>query len=275
MHFSRLIYIARRVLTFLAVLYTGLAIYAYFFTDRQIFLPHPASYRDTSDVIKLTSTSGTKISAVYLPNPSAKLTLLVSHGNAEDLGDLHGWLEQLRHAGFSIFAYDYQGYGTSGGRPSEKHVYDDELAAYDYLTKQLHTPASQIVVYGKSVGTGPAVYLAARKPLAGLILRSPILSAFRVVTRVPLLPFDKFPNYKEIGKVHCPVLIIHGTADQLVPVWHGQKLYDLANQPKYSLWVEGADHNDLEDFATAKQIKTMQIFADSLIAAATPPPAPR
>lgn len=275
MHLRRLIYLVRRVLTFLAVLYTGLAIYAYFFTDRQIFLPHAASYRDTSDLIKLTSTSGTKISAVYMPNASAKLTLLMSHGNAEDLGDLHGWLEQLRHAGFSIFAYDYQGYGASGGRPSEQHVYDDELAAYDYLTKQLHTPPSQIVVYGKSVGSGPAVYLAAHRPVAGLILRSPILSAFRVVTRVPLLPFDKFPNYKEIGKVHCPVLIIHGTADQLVPVWHGQKLYDLARPPKYSLWVEGADHNDLEDFATAKQIRTMQIFADSLIAAATPAPAPR
>jgi len=263
------------VLTFLAVLYTGLAIYAYFFTDRQIFLPHAASYRDTSDLIKLTSTSGTKISAVYMPNASAKLTLLMSHGNAEDLGDLHGWLEQLRHAGFSIFAYDYQGYGTSGGRPSEKHVYDDELAAYDYLTKQLHTPASQIVVYGKSVGTGPAVYLAARRPVAGLILRSPILSAFRVVTGVPLLPFDKFPNYKEIGKVHCPVLIIHGTSDQLVPVWHGRKLFDLASQPKYSLWVEGADHNDLEDFATAKQIRTMQTFAGSLIASANPAQGPR
>lgn len=274
MHLRRLIYIARRVLTFLAVLYTGLAIYAYFFTDRQIFLPHPASYRDTSDLIRLTSTSGTQISAVYLPNASARFTLLVSHGNAEDLGDLHGWLEQLRQAGFSIFAYDYQGYGLSGGTPSEKHVDDDELAAYDYLTKQLHTPASEIVVYGKSVGSGPAVYLAARRPVAGLILRSPILSAFRVVTRVPLLPFDKFPNYKEMGKVHCPVLIIHGTADQLVPVWHGQKLYDLAHQPKYSLWVEGADHNDLEDFATAKQIRTMQVFAESLIAPATPPSVP-
>jgi len=175
----------------------------------------------------------------------------------------------------AFLRYDYQGYGTSGGTPFEKHVDDDELAAYDYLTEQLHTPASQIVVYGKSVGSGPAVYLAARRPVAGLILRSPILSAFRVVTRVPLLPFDKFPNYKEIGKVHCPILIIHGTSDQLVPVWHGRKLFDLASQPKYSLWVDGADHNDLEDFATAKQIRTMQIFADSLVAAATPAPAPR
>src|SRR5437773_6995911 len=95
------------------------------------------------------------------------------------------------------------------------------------------------------------VHIAAIRPVAALILQSPFVSVFRVLTRIPLLPFDKFPNYKNIAHVHRPVLIIHGAADSIIGVWHGQKLYDLANEPKSHFWVEGADHNDLETVAGA------------------------
>src|SRR5215813_2996700 len=192
--------------------YVAFAIFAWFFTDSLIFLPRPASYPETSEILKLRSTSGHRISALYLANPSARFTLLVSHGNAEDLGDTREWLNALRSTNFSVFAYDYQGYGTSEGRPSERGAYDDENAAYDYLTNQLKTPADRVIILGRSVGSGPAVHLAARRPAAALILQSPFLSAFRVVTKFPILPFDTFPNYKEIGRVRCPVLIIHGTS---------------------------------------------------------------
>ncbi|HWX55129.1 MAG TPA: alpha/beta hydrolase [Verrucomicrobiae bacterium] len=252
------------MVSFVILLYVGLAVYAFFLSDHQIFLPHPPSYRDTPQVLKLKSSSGNKISAVYLTNPSAKFTLLISHGNAEDLGDDQYWHASLQRAGFSVFAYDYQGYGTSEGKSTEDHAYDDEAAAYDYLTNQLHIPPGQIIIYGKSVGTGPAVHLAARQSAAGLILQSPFLSAFRVLTRVPLLPFDKFPNYKEVPRIHIPVLVMHGTADQVIGFWHGQKLYELANAPKSSLWVEGADHNDLEMVAGDRYIKALQSYADSL-----------
>jgi fermentation-respiration switch protein FrsA (DUF1100 family) len=246
------------------ILYLSLAIYAWFLSDGAIFLPQPSSYRDGPDILKLKSTHGNLISALYLPNPSAKFTLLVSHGNAEDLGDDRSWLEDLRHAGFSVFAYDYQGYGTSQGKPGEKSAYDDEMAAYNYLITNLKTAPDRVIIFGRSVGSGPALHLATRRPVAGVILQSPFISAFRVVTRVPVLPFDKFPNSKEIRRVRDPILIIHGERDSIVPIWHGRKLYDLAADPKQFFAVPRADHNDLDLVAGPSYARAIQSFAASL-----------
>lgn len=229
----------------LATLYLGFALFAWFFSDSMIFFPHPSSYRDSPEILKLTTTRGKKISAIYLPNPTAQFTLLVSHGNAEDLGDDRDWLQDLRHAGFNVFAYDYEGYGTSEGKPTEAAFYEDEAAAYEYLAVNLKTSPDNIIVFGRSVGTGPAAYIAARRPSAGLILQSPFLSTFRVLTRIPVLPFDKFPNYKYIRHVHSPVLIMHGRQDSVIPFWHGEKMLALANEPKQFFWAVNADHNDL------------------------------
>ena len=99
---------------------------------------------------------------------------------------------------------------------------------------------------------------------AGLILQSPFTSTFRVFTHIAILPIDKFPNYKNIGNVHCPVLIIHGTVDSVIPVWHGKELYELANEPKSFLWVNGVNHNDVEKVAGETYIKMLQAFAASL-----------
>lgn len=253
-----------RMLYIPIVLYLSLAIYALFFSDGVLFQPHPSSYKDTAEILKLTSANGKKISALYLPNPSARFTLLVSHGNAEDLDDDRYWLEELRRGGFSVFVYDYQGYGTSEGKPSEQGLYQDENAAYDYLAANLKTAPDHIIIFGRSVGAGPAVHIAARRPAAGLILQSAFVSAFRVLTRVPILPFDKFPNYRDIRQIHCPVLIMHGTADSVIDFWHGQKLFDLANEPKQSLWVKEAGHNDLDLVAGAAYVKALQKFSASL-----------
>ena len=262
------------MLLIIAALYIGLALFAYFLSDSMIFLPHPSSYQDSAEILKITTADGKKISAVYLPNPSAKFTLLVSHGNAEDLGDDRYWLDSLRHAGFSIFAYDYEGYGTSEGKPGEKACYEDVAAAYEFLAVDLKTPPDRIIIFGRSVGSGPAAYIAAKRPSAGVILQSPFVSAFRVLTRIPLLPFDKFPNYKYIRHIHSPVLIMHSHADSVIPFWHGQKLFDLANQPKHSFWATNADHNDM-DLAKG-YLEAIQAFAATLGKAepASPPPLP-
>jgi fermentation-respiration switch protein FrsA (DUF1100 family) len=252
------------MLYFLIVLYIALILFAWLFSDRAIFLPHPSSYRDSPEIIKLKSTGGNLISALYLPNPSAKFTLLVCHGNAEDLGDDHGWLADLRSAGFSVFAYDYQGYGTSQGKPTELGAYDDELAAYEYLTVNRNTTPERIILFGRSLGSGPALHLAARRPATGVILPSPFLSAFRIVTRIPLLPFDKFPNSKEILRVGYPILIIHGEQDTLIGIWHGRKLYELAGQAKQFFAVPGAHHNDLDIVAGPSYPRAIQLFAASL-----------
>jgi abhydrolase domain-containing protein 17 len=253
-----------RLLYIPVIPYFGAAISGLFFSDQFIFLPHRSSYRDSGEILKLRSTNGNRISALYLVNPSAQYTLLVSHGNAEDLGDDREWLSGLQRAGFNVFAYDYQGYGTSEGRPSERAAYDDESSAYDYLTRQLKIPAAKIIIFGRSVGTGPAVHIAARRPAAALILQSPFLSAFRVITRYPLLPFDKFPNSKDIRRVHCPLLVIHGTQDQVIGQWHGQRLFVLANEPKQFVAIPGAGHNDLQDVAGTRYPEILQEFARSI-----------
>ena len=256
--------LAASLLRIAFLLYVGLIAFGYFLSDRYIFLPRPSSYKDTPEFLKLTTENGSKITALYLSNRSAKFTLLISHGNSEDLGDDRDWLEDLQKAGFSVFAYDYEGYGTSEGRPNETRTYQDESSAYSYLVTELKTPPNRIIIFGKSVGSGPAVHIAAREPVAGLIVQSGFTSAFRVMTRVSIVPFDKFPNYKDIRNVHCPVLIIHGTVDSVINFRHGKELFELANEPKRHFWVNGANHNDVEDIAGTNYIKTLQAFAASL-----------
>ena len=253
-----------RTLLALLLFYIAICVYALLVSDSVIFQPHRSSYTDTAGVLKITSRNGRKISAVYLPNPSAQFTLLVSHGNAEDLGDIRDWLDDMRQSGFSVFAYDYQGYGTSQGKPTEQAAYDDESAAYDFIALNLATPPDRIIIFGRSVGTGPAVRLATRRPAAGLVLQSPFLSAFRVLTRAPIIPFDRFPNYKRIDHVHCPVLIMHGTSDSVIGIWHGRKLFELANQPKEFVAVQGADHNDVSPAVTRVYNQALVKFASTL-----------
>jgi alpha-beta hydrolase superfamily lysophospholipase len=170
-------------------LYVIALVTAAFFSDRMIFQPQHAGYRDQPGILKLTSSSGVKISATYLSNPEAIFTVLFSHGNAEDIGDDQQLLERIKAAGFAVFAYDYQGYGTSEGRPSERHAYEDENAAYNFLVQSMHVQPNRIIAFGRSVGGGPACDLASRRPVAGLILESAFTSAFRVMTRVRVLPF--------------------------------------------------------------------------------------
>ncbi|HEX7286261.1 MAG TPA: alpha/beta hydrolase [Candidatus Angelobacter sp.] len=253
-----------KMLLAVTLLIAGLVALLLYNADSVLFQPHPSSYRDNAEILKITSANGSKISAMYLFNPAARFTLLVSHGNAEDIGDDRDSNEEMRHAGFSVLAYDYQGYGTSQGKPGEQTAYEDEVAAYDFLTTHLQVAPERIILLGRSVGSGPAVHLAARKPVAGMVLVSPFLSAFRTLTRVPLLPFDRFPNYKDIRRVHCPLLIVHGTRDTIIGFWHGQKLYELANQPKQFLPVEGAGHNDLEMVAGPVYFNALRDFAASI-----------
>ncbi len=99
------------------------------------------------------------------------------------------------------------------GKPSEGNAYRDIDTAYNYLTQTLRIPSERIIVYGRSVGGGSAVDLAGREALGGLILESSFTSAFRVIVPFPILPFDKFANIDKIERVNCPVLVIHGKAD--------------------------------------------------------------
>ena len=101
-------------------------------------------------------------------------------------------LEDMKAMGFSVFAYDYHGYGASGGKANEQNAYEDHDAAYLYLTQVLQVPADRIIAHGRSLGGAVAIDLASRKPLGGLVVESSFLCAFRVVTGYPIFPFDNF-----------------------------------------------------------------------------------
>jgi fermentation-respiration switch protein FrsA (DUF1100 family) len=252
----------QRLVKSLTFIYIFFAVYIYFRADSMIFLPQPSSYQDTPEIIKLTSGENTKISAVHLLNPTAKYTILYVHGNAEDLGDIKPVLAKIRNLGFNVVAYDYRGYGTSEGTATENSAYEDIDAAYSYLTQKLKIPPQQIIVFGRSVGGGSAVDLAARKPVAGLIMESSFVSAFRVVVPFPILPFDKFPNLAKINRVKCPILVIHGKSDEIIPFTHSEKLFSAIASPKLYLWVEGATHNDVIWVAGEKYGNILQEFTN-------------
>ena len=258
-----------RLVRSILFLYISIGVWAYFCSDALIFQPQRASYRDYRQIIKLIKSDRPTISALYLANPKAQYTILYSHGNAEDLGDILPNLQAIRAIGFSVFTYDYRGYGTSQGQPTVKGVYEDIDTAYAYLTQTLLVPPSRIIIYGRSVGGGPSVDLARRKPVAGLVLESTFVSAFRVVTHISLYPFDKFPNLNKIKQVNCPLLIIHGTDDEVIPFWHGQELFAVAEQPKRFLQVEGARHNDVLWVAGEQYAEVLHEFV-SLISAIAP-----
>jgi fermentation-respiration switch protein FrsA (DUF1100 family) len=242
----------------------GLFLYAYMFADSIIFQPPPVTYNDTRQILKLSTVGGEQVSAIFLPNERSAFTILYSHGNAEDLGTVRYKLEALRQMGYSVLGYDYEGYGTSQGKPSEGAAYRDIDAAYEYLTGEQRVPADRVIAYGWSLGGAVAADLAARKPLAGLILESTFVSAYRVMTRAPVLPFDKFRTLAKLERVRCPILVMHGEQDEVVGFWHGQKLYERANEPKRRLWVRGAGHGELEAVAGERYRRALEEFAELL-----------
>jgi fermentation-respiration switch protein FrsA (DUF1100 family) len=230
-------------------------------SDGMIFIPPPdPTYKDTPDIIKLKTSDGTLISAFHLPNPATGYTVLYSHGSAEDIGDIKPILNKFYMMGLSSFGYDYHGYGTSQGEPSEAAAYQDIDAAYDYVTGELKVPPESIILYGYSMGSGPAVDLAARRPVGGLVLEGAFVSGMRAITGYRLLPFDVFNNIGKIGKVKVPVMVIHGIEDNVVSFSHGERLYLRANEPRTNLWVEGAGHFDLLPKAGLKYSKKLKSF---------------
>jgi len=242
----------------------GLLLIATFLPDRAIFRPQPSSYRDTADVIKIRTADGETISARFYENQNAAYTILFSHGNAEDIGTNDPFAGGLRDLGFNVLAYDYRGYGTSEGSPSEENAYADIDAAFDYLVVNKGISADRMILHGRSLGGAVAADLATRKKVAGLILESTFTTAFRVVTRYPIIPFDRFKSIDKIGAVRCPVLVIHGSDDWTIPVYHGERLFEAANEPKTALWVERAGHNDLFYKDQQRYLSTIAEFANSL-----------
>lgn len=198
---------------------------------------------------------GHEIVAAFLPAPGGKevrFTLLHSHGNAVDLGEMLPLYEELAALlKCNIMCYDYTGYGCSGGGgPNASATLSDIAAVFACLVERYGRRPQDIVLYGQSVGSGPTSYLAARQPeVAGVVLHSPFLSGMRVLNPGwTLWPswLDIFPNYKWVPRIQRPLLLLHGTEDEVIDVEHSKKLHSLCKQPAEPLWAEGCNHQNLE-----------------------------
>ena len=241
-------------------IYLFLNLLALLISDRLIFRPRESGYEHLPNEVRIPTTNGEMLNAVYLENPVAEHTLLFSHGNAEDMSSVVPFMQEYFGNRFSILMYDYRGYGTSDGTPSCRKAKDDASAAYRWLTEEKKVAPELILAHGRSLGGALAVWTAAHHDVGGLIVEISFASAFRVKTGIHLVPWDKFNSEKLIRKAACPVLIIHGKQDHVIPFRHAKLLYAAAPEPKTHLWIEGARHMDYAYVAGERYFNTISDF---------------
>ena len=215
--------------------------------DRFMFSPVKNGYDKTIDGFLDIGTNGISIAARLTGPCKGEKAVVYCHGNAEDITAIDGRFDALTKNGYTIATFDYPGYGLSDGEPSEEGCNRNALRLYDYLVDDMGFQPKDIVVMGYSIGTGVAVELATKRTIGGLWLEAPYLSAPRVVTRVRMLFIDPFPNINKIEDIKCPIVMLHGTADSIVPYAQGIKLYEAAPYPKWFLPIQGADHVNFID----------------------------
>nr|ACG44871.1 esterase/lipase/thioesterase [Zea mays] len=222
---------------------------------------------------RLRTKLGTEVVAMHVRQAGAKLTLLYSHGNAADLGQMYElFVELSAHLNVNLMGYDYSGYGQSTGKPSEQNTYSDIEAVYRCLIETYGASEDNIILYGQSVGSGPTLDLASRLTrLRAVVLHSPILSGLRVMYPVKhTYWFDIYKNIDKIPLVRCPVLVIHGTADEVVDCSHGRSLWELAEVKYEPLWIKGGNHCNLELYP--EYIKHLKKFVGAIEKSPPPPP---
>lgn len=255
----------RLALAGLAIAYVLAFLVALLLSDRLIFpTPAPSYHRPGPDMMTFPGPDGARLVGLFLPRADARYTVLYSHGNFEDLGGARPRMELLRSLGFQVFGYDYRGYGVSRGTAGVDNATADARAAFEHLRDRLGVPAQRIVLYGRSVGGGPSLRLAVEERVAGVILESTFTTAFRVVTRIPILPFDRFPNIALIRRIDAPVLLLHGRRDRVVAFHHGEALFAAAREPKAHAWFDRAGHDDIAENDPERYADAIRDFLASL-----------
>jgi uncharacterized protein len=259
----RLIVSAIRIIV---VAYLGAILMGCCWQDRLIFYPSK-TIRQTPvegglrfEEVTLKTSDGVTLSAWYVPAAQkGSRTMVFCHGNAGNIGDRLDKLAIFHSLDTNTLIFDYRGYGTSDGKPSEPGTYLDAQAAYDWLHDTRGVPSADIIIYGESLGGAVAANLASQRQCRGLILDSTFTSVADVGARAfPLLPVRlmvgrKYDTTAVIAKVRCPVLMIHSRNDEIVPFELGQKLFGQANEPKAFVEIAGG-HND--GFAVSEEAYT-------------------
>lgn len=249
----------------LAVLYALVCLGARWVSTKLLFPAPPPTYGETlPGLVMIPGAAGEQYAAVFLGNPQARHIVLLFHGNGDDLGPTMGRIEALHARGFAVLAVDYRGYGLSDGKPSEEGLYIAADAAFAYATGSLGWVPERVISHGVSLGGAAAIWVASRHNVGGLVMESAFTSAYRVITGVPFVLGDRMPNLNRMVAVGCPVLVIHGAEDRLVPEAHGRRLFEAAAGPKRCLWVPGAGHNNVISVAGDRYWRELDAFAASL-----------
>ncbi|WP_083602312.1 alpha/beta hydrolase [Hydrococcus rivularis] len=262
----------------LVTVYIGVCLFLKFWQTRMIFFPPAAIATTPADVnlnyeeVWLPVSTG-KIHGWWIRSPKAEApVLLYFHGNGSNIGDNVHRASRFHQLGLSVLLIDYRGYGKSSGPfPNESLVYEDAEAAWTYLTQQRRIAPKNIFLYGHSLGGAIAIEMAVRHPdIAGIIVEGAFTSVRAMVDEVSLyrlFPVDliltqRFDSLAKVRSLQMPILFIHGTADEIIPVKMSQELYQAAPEPKQLLLVPHAGHNDTAELGGMQYLQTIREFIE-------------
>ena len=236
----------------------------YFLQEKILFLPtvleqdYQFKFEQPFEEVFLKPSKNVSINAIHFKGKAPKGVILYFHGNAGDLSRWGTIAEFFVEKNYDVFIMDYRSYGKSTGKLSEEAFYDDAQFCYDFLLKQY--PETDITLYGRSLGTGIATYLASKNKPKQLILETPYYSILDVARhRFPIFPVEKllkykFPTNEFIVAVDCPITMFHGTDDGVVPYSSAEKLYGVARKDSTQfITIDGGGHNDLVGFMKYKE----------------------
>jgi len=243
------------LLTVLALAYLGWCALAYLIQDRVIF-PRvtveggrpPAGYG--AEQLWVEADDAVRVEAWFLPGrgrsgASPGAAVIFAHGNGELIDDGFSWIATYRDLGVSLLLPEYRGYGRSGGSPSQNAIVADMERFYDTLVGRPEVDADRIVFHGRSLGGGVVAALAARRRPRAMVLESTFTSVTAMWTRALLPPFlcrNPFPTDEVMARYGGPVLLFHGTRDEVIPVRHGRRLHEIIPHVTYVEMPAG--HND-------------------------------
>lgn len=253
-----------KLLIFLVVLYGTLVGGLYFQQKKLVYLGDPErvdpkTILPSVEEVTIERPGGVQVLGWYQAARAGKPTLLYFHGNGGNVSYRSNRFQIAGQAGFGLLMMSYRGYGGSGGEPGEADNTADAQAFYDWLRSR-DVAASDIVVLGESLGSGVAVPIAASNDVRAVILQTPFTSLVDVAAgHYPWAPVrlaltERYNSLKRIAKIDAPLLIVHGTADRVVPYASGRGLFDAAVDPKEFVSIEGAGHNNLEEFGVFQKM---------------------
>lgn len=252
---SRLI----KVLLTILVTYSITLMLSYSFQTKLIFFPEKLDQNFKFDLhanteeVSITTADGETINGIYHPGEKPT-TILYFHGNAGSLKDWQYIARDFTDLGYGVLVIDYRGFGKSTGKISEDGLYLDGKAALQFLKNQKGTAVKDIIIYGRSIGSGVATELASNTQTKGLVLEAPFTDLKRLANqKMPLLLPTLFLKYKfdnigKINKVKSPILFIHGNRDDLIKPSHSEQLYNTFTGKKKKLIIPKAGHNDVNSY---------------------------